>query len=204
MMPARVQHVPILGGIAAWYLPVMTAALGLGAVGIGALELAVALGALGLVAHTIVQSMVLELSPVGLTRGFVLSGRFVGRTTVIAWDAVASVHSDWRQPGDDTALTTTVRDRHGRAIHFTTAMGLGAYWACLAAVTARAPTAHRSGLTMALLSGDAPGRRSVLSAAVTAGILALVIMAFVGIEYIWAQGPSGSPRSTDARYSATR
>jgi hypothetical protein len=204
MTAAPLQHLPVFGGVAAWYLPLMTTALVLGAVGIGVLELTVALGALGLVANMILRGMVLELSPVGLTRGLLLNGSFVGRTTVIAWDAVASMHSEWRRPGDDTALVTTVRDRQGRAIHFTTAMGLGAYWACLAAIAARAPAADCSGLTPAILSSDAPGRRSVASAAVTAAALALVIVAFAGIQYIWAQGRGGASRPGDRPFSAAR
>lgn len=87
-----------------------------------------------------------------------------------------------------------MRDTHGRAIHFTTAMGLRDYWACLAAVAARVPAARRSGLTDALLTGEPPGRRAVLSAAGTAGLLALLIVVLVGIHYLWAQGPSSLTR----------
>jgi len=186
---------PVVGGIAAWHIPIVTATLGLGAVGLGLLELALATGILGFVAQSLLSGVVVEISPRGLTRGFVLDDRFLGRTTAMAWSAVASVHTDWRRPGDDTALATTVRDRQGRAIHFTTAMGLRAYWECLAAVAASAPAAQRSGLTDALLSQDPLGRRTVLSAVATAGALALIIVALVGIHYLWAQGPS-----TQARY----
>lgn len=189
------RHLPVVGGIAGWHVPLVAALLGLGGLGLGLPELALAAGVLGVVGHSLLRGVVVEISTRGLTRGFVLSGRFLGRTTVMAWSAVESVHSDWQRPGDDTALATTVRDYQGRAIHFTTAMGLRTYWESVAAVVAGAPTARRSGLTDALLSQEPPGRRNVLSAAATAGALALVIVALVGIHYLWAQGPS-----TLARY----
>lgn len=188
------QHVPVIGGIAAWHVPLVATTLGLGALGLGLLDLAVAVGVLGFVAQSLLRSVVLEISPRGLTRGMLVNGRFLGRTTVMAWDVVASVHTDWRRPGDDTALATTVRDTHGRAIHFTTAMGLRGYWTCLISVAGRVPAARRSGLTEALLAGEAPGRRTLLSAAATAGVLALVIVTLVGIHYLWAQGPSSLAR----------
>jgi hypothetical protein len=188
------QHVPVVGGVGAWHVPVVATTLGLGALGLGLLEWAVAVGVLGFVAQTLLRSVVVEISPRGLTRGFVLNGRFLGRTTVMAWDAVASVHTDWRRPGDDTALATVVRDGHGRAICFTTAMGLRGYWACLTSVAARVPDGRRSGLTQALLAGEPPGGRAAMSAARTAGALALLLAALVGLHYLWAQGPSSLAR----------
>jgi hypothetical protein len=190
-------RIPVVGGIAAWYVPLVTTTLALGALGLGLLDLAVAVGVAGFVAQSLLRGVVVEVSPRGLTRGFVLEGRFLGRATVMAWDAVASVHTDWRRPGDDTALATTVRDLHGGAIHFTTAMGLGRYWACLAAVAARAPAAGRSGLTEALLADAPPGRQSALSAAATAGLLGLAIVAVAGVHYLWAQGRSSLARSLE-------
>ena len=209
MAANSLRHVPVIGGLAAWLIPLVVTPLGLGAIGLGLLELAVAVGVLGFVAQTLLRSVVVEISPRGLTRGLALNGRFLGRTTVMAWEAVASVHTDWRRPGDDTALATTVRDGHGHAIHFTTAMGLGGYWACLAAVGARVPAARRSGLTDALLSHEAPDRRTLLSGAATAGALALLIVMLVGLHYLFAQGPSsltryleqtGATGHADARY----
>jgi hypothetical protein len=191
------RRVPVIGGIAAWHIPVVAATLGLGALGLGLLEMAVAVGVLGFVAQSALRGVVLEIAPGGLTRGFLLNGRFLGRTTVMTWHAVASVHTEWRRPGDDTALATTVRDAQGRAIHFTTAMGLARYWACLAAITAGAPAARRSGLTEALLDAP-PGRQSTLSAAATAGLLGLVILALVGVHYLWAQGRGSVARSLEA------
>lgn len=188
----------MIGGIAAWPIPLVATILALGALGLGLAEMAVAVAVLGFVAQSVVRGVVVEIAPRGLTRGFALNGRFVGRTTVMGWDTVASVHTDWRRPGDDTALATAVRDAHGHAIHFTTTMGLGAYWGCLAAVVAGAPTARRSGLTEAVLGNGPPGPRSALAAAVTAGALALVIVAVAGIHFLWAQGRSSLSRSLDA------
>jgi hypothetical protein len=204
------RHVPVIGGLATWHIPLVATILGLGALGHGLLELAVAVGVFGFVAQTLLRSVVLEISPRGLTRGLALNGRFLGPTTVMAWEAIASLHTDWRRPGDDTALATTVRDSHGHAIRFTTAMGLRGYWACLAAVGARVPAARRSGLTDALLSNEPPGRRTLLSAAATAGVLALLIVMLVGMHYLFAQGPStltryleqtGGTGPQDARHS---
>ncbi|HEU4370118.1 MAG TPA: hypothetical protein VFV05_17990 [Methylomirabilota bacterium] len=194
MAAGSFRRFPVAGGIAAWQIPLVATALGLGALGLGLVELAVAVGVLGSVAQSLLRGVVVEISPRGLTRGFLLNGRFLGRTTVMAWEAVASVHTDWRRAGDDTALATTVRDGHGRAIHFTTAMGLRGYWACVTSVAARVPAARQSGLTEALVAGEPPGRRSILSAAATAGTLALILVTLVGIHYLWAQGPSSLAR----------
>jgi hypothetical protein len=189
--------VPVIGGIAAWYIPLVATILGLGALGLGLLELASAVGVLAFVAQTLLRSVVVEVSPRGLARGLAVNGRFVGRTTVVAWDTVASVHTDWRVPGDDTALATTVRDGQGHAVYFTTAMGLRRYWACLASVVAHVPAARRSGLTDALLAGEPPSRRSLLSATATAGALALVIVVLVGMHYVLAQGSSSLIRALE-------
>lgn len=194
MSAQALRHVPVVGGLAAWHVPLVTAAVSLGAVGLGLLDLALAVGVAGFVAQQMLRSVVLEIAPRGLTRGLRLNGRFLGRTTVMAWEAVASVHTDWRRPGDDTALATTVRDTQGRAIHFTTAMGLRTYWTCLASVVARVPPGRCTGLTEAILASEPPGRRTFLAAARTAGLLALFLAVLVGIHYLWAQGPSSLSR----------
>jgi hypothetical protein len=191
------RHVPVVGGIAAWSVPLITAVLGLGGVGLGLLEFAVAAGVVGFVAQGLLRSVVVEISERGLARGFILNGRFLGGTTVMPWHTIASVHTDWRRSGDDTALATTVRDREGRAIHFTTTMGLWTFRECLVVVVDRALDAERSGLTETLLSEELPGPRAVLSAATTTGALALVILALVGIHYVWARGPSTVERYLD-------
>jgi len=197
MAAGSLCHFPVIGGVAAWHIPLVLTTLGLGAIRLGLLEIAVAVAGLGFAVQSLLGGRIVEISTRGLTRGFVLNGRFVGRTTVMAWTAVASVHTDWRQPGDDTALGTTVRDHQGHAIHFTTAMGLRAYWTCLAAVAAGAPDAQRLGLTNAVLEGNPPGRSTLLPAAATAGALALVIVALTGIHYLWSQGPSSLTRSIE-------
>jgi hypothetical protein len=191
------RRIPVVGGLAAWHVPLLAGALGLGALAFGLLDVAVVLGGLGFTAQTLLRGVVIEIAPRGLTRGFLLNGRFLGRPTVMSWDAVASVHTDWRRPGDDTALATTVRDSHGRAIHFTTAMGLTGYWSCLAAIASRVPASRRSGLTEALLADAPPGRRSLMSAAATAGLLGLVLVALTGVHYLWSQGRSSLARSLE-------
>jgi hypothetical protein len=193
-----VWRVPIVGGLTAWHVPLVAATLVLGALGLGLFEMAAIVGGLGFVAQSLLRGFVVEIAPRGLTRGLALNGRFVGRPTVMAWDAVASVHTDWRQPGDDTALATTVRDGKGAAICFTTAMGLAAYWRCLAAVAAAAPAADRSGLTGAVLAGDPPGRRGAMSDVAVAGALALVLVGLVGMHYLLAQGRSSLSRALDS------
>lgn len=197
MVVVPVRHVPVIGGLAAWHIPLVTATLGFGALGLGLMEIVLAVALLGYVAQTGLRGLVVEISPRGLTRGFFFNGRFRGCTTVMAWDAVASVHTGWRRLGDDTALLTTVRDGQGHAIHLTTAMGLRAYWSCVASVAAGAPAARRSGLTDALVSHEPPDRRSVLDAAATAATLALVLAALVGVHYLWAQGRSSLERSLE-------
>jgi hypothetical protein len=204
--------------MAAWHVPLVTVTLGLGGLGLGLLELAVSACVLGFVAQSLLRGVVVEIGPQGLTRGFALNGRFLGSTTVMAWDAIVDVNSDWRCPGDDTALRTSVRDGQGRTIDFTTAMGLRTYWSCLGAVAAGAPGAERSGLTEALLSQPSPSRRNVRTGAATVAALALVIVAVASVHWLWAQGRSslerqleqldpeslGSPDATESGVSAAR
>jgi hypothetical protein len=197
MAGSSLRRFPVIGGVAAWHLPLVLTTLALGAIGLGLLEVAVTVAGLGFVAQSLLRGGVVEVSTRGVTRGFVLNGRFLGRTTVMAWAAVASVHTDWRLPGDDTALRTTVRDLQGHAIHFTTAMGLRAYWTCLAAVAAGAPDAERLGLTTAVLASNPLGRSTLLPAAATAGALALMIVGLAGIHYLWSRGSSSLSRSIE-------
>jgi hypothetical protein len=197
MKTGELRQYRIVGGVAAWPIPVVSSMLGLGALRLDALEVAVTIALLGFVAQRLWLAGVVEISAVGLSRGFLLNGRFLGRTTVMAWDAVASIHTGWRYPGDDTALVTIVRDCEGRSIRLSTAMGLCGYWTCLAAIVAGAPRATRTGLTDAVLKDGPPGRRNLLSAAGTAGALALVMIALVGVHYLWAQGRSSFARAID-------
>jgi hypothetical protein len=195
MKTAELQQYRIAGGVAAWPIPVVSSILGLGALTLDALEPTLVIALLGFVAQVLWLGAVVEISPVGITRGFMLNGRFIGRTTVMAWNTIASVQTEWRHPGDDTALVTTVYDREGRSIRLSTAMGLRDYCRCLAAISSSAPFAARSGLTDAVLDEGLPGGRGLISAAATAGVLALVMVALVGVHYLWAQG-----RSSFARY----
>jgi hypothetical protein len=197
MRVAELRQYRIGGGVAAWPIPVVSCILSLGALGLDALEFALAIALIGFVAQTVWLGRVVETSPVGITRGFMLNGRFVGRTTVIAWNAIASVQTKWRHPGDDTALETTVRDGEGRSIHLSTAMGLHDYWTCLAAIVSGAPFATRSGLTDAVVEEGPPGRQGLISAAATAGALALIVVAVVGVHYLWAQGRSSFARQLE-------
>jgi hypothetical protein len=191
------RRVPVIGGMAAWHVPLVTVTLALGGLGLGLLELAVSACVLGFVAQSLLRGVIVEIAPRGLTRGFALNGRFVGSTTVMAWDAIVDVNSDWRCPGDDTALRTSVRDGHGRTIYFTTAMGLRAYWSCLGAVAAGAAGAERSGLTEALLSQPPPSGGNVRTGAATAAALAVVIVAMAGVHCLWAQGRSSLARQLE-------
>jgi hypothetical protein len=197
MKPAELRQYRMTGGVAAWPVPVFSSILALGAFSLDALEVTVSIAVLGFVAQTLWLGAVVEASSVGLTRGFVLNGRFLGRTTVIAWDAIARVDTHWRHPGDDTALVTIIRDDEGRSIRLSTAMGLHGYWTCLAAIVSAAPHATRSGLTDAVLADGPPGRQGIMSAAATAGALALVMVALVGVHYLWAQGASSVARYQD-------
>jgi hypothetical protein len=189
------RRYPLTGGIAALRLPVLAGVMALGGIALGAWDAAAGLLALGLLGASLWRGFVVEVSAVGLTRGFVLKDRFLGGTTIIPWPAVAEVRTEWCRPGEDMALETLVRGRDGTVIRLTTSMGLGSYWACLAAIVHRAPGAVQSGLTLATLADGPPTRRETLAAVRTAGALALVLVALVGMYYVWAQG-----RSYLARY----
>jgi len=190
-----VHRFPLMGGVTALRVPFVAALAGAGALAVGAWDVAGGVAVLGTIVQGLWRSVVLDLSPTGLTRGFVLRGAFLGPATVLAWPTIVDVHTDWCRPGDDTALETTVRGRDGTMLRFSTAMGFAAYWACLAEVVRHVPGAVRSGLTEATLDEGQPGRSQMFAAAKTAGALALLLVALVGLYYVLAQG-----RSSLARY----
>jgi hypothetical protein len=190
------RRYPVMGGVAARSGPLVVALLvAFGGLARDAWGLALGVVAVALVLVALRRSLVVEVSPDGLARGLVLNEAFVGRPTAMAWKAVVDIHTDWSRPRDQSSLQTAVRAQNGATIRFSTAMGMGGYWACLADVVGHVPEAHRSGLTEALLTEGPPRRREVCAAAMVAGGLALVLAALVGVFYVWAQG-----RSSLARY----
>ena len=195
--PGVARRYPLLGGAAAWYLPLLAAVLAASAVAFAAFDLAIGAAALGWAVQRLTRSLVLELSPTGLTRGVLGMGAFRARTTVIPWGDVAEVHTAWRRPADDFALETVVRDREGRTIRLSTAMGLAPYWACLAEIVRHVPAAARSGLTDAVLADGPPSRHHVVSALGPAAGLALVLAALVAVHALWAQGRSSLARDLE-------
>jgi hypothetical protein len=196
--PGVARRYPLLGGAAAWYLPLLAAVLAASAVVFAAFDVAIGAAALGWAVHRLTRSLVLEISATGLTRGVLGMGAFRARTTVMSWGAVAEVHTAWCRPADDFALETVVRDREGRTIRLSTAMGLAAYWTCLAEIVQRAPAAARSGLTDGVLADGPPARHDVVSALGTAAGLALVLAALVALHALWAQGQSSLARDLEA------
>jgi hypothetical protein len=191
------RRYPVVGGVAAWRLPLLTTLLALGGLALDAWGLAVGVVVLGWVGHRLRQSVVIEVSPDGLAQGLVLEGAFVGRTVSMSWRSVVAVETDWRGPGDESALETSVRGRDGTMIRLSTAMGFQNYWACLAEIVRQAPGAVRPGLTDAALAGGPPARRDVIAATKTAGALALILAAMIGVCYVWAQGRSSLSRDLE-------
>jgi hypothetical protein len=188
------QRYPAVGGAAAWRLPILTTLLAFSGLALDAWGLAVGVVVLGWVGHRLWRSVVIEVSPDGLARGFALDGHLVGATTSMAWSAVVAVESDWWEPDDHRALETAIRSRDGTTIRISTAMGLRSYWACLAEIVQRAPEAVHEGLTDAMLAGGPPAGRDLLAAARTAGALALILGAMIGLCYVLAQGRSSLSR----------
>lgn len=188
------RRYPVVGGVAAWRLPVLTALLALAGLALDARGVAVAVVVLGWVGHRLWRSVVIEVSPDGLARGFALDGIALGRTTSMPWRSIVAVETDWWEPDDDHALETTVRSRDGTTIRLSTAMGLQSYWACLAEIVRRAPWAVRSELTDATLAGGPPSSRDLIAATKTAGALALILAAMIGLCYVLAQGRSSLSR----------
>ena len=195
--PIVARRYPLLGGAAAWYLPLLAAVVGAGAVAFEGLDVAIGAAALGWAVYRLTRSVVVEVSPGGLTRGLLGMGAFRARTTFIPWSAVAEVHTAWCRPGDDFALETAVRDREGRTIRQSTAMGLAPYWACLAEIVRHVPAAARSGLTDAVLADGPPSRHHVVSALGTVAGLALILAALVAVHALWAQGRSSLARDLE-------
>ena len=194
----------VLGGAAAWCVPLTTAALATAALALGLPELSVAVGVLGWVGHGVSRSLVVEPAPAGLTRGVLLGGRFLGRATVMPWPTIVEIRTDWARRGDDSALVTSVRDTDGGTMHFSTSMGMRDFWACLADVVRSAPDAERTGLTHTLLVEGPPAPHHARSSAMAAATLALVLLALVGIHYVWAQGRSSFARYLDEVQAVSR
>lgn len=188
------QRYPVVGGATAWRLPILTTLLALAGLALDAWGLAVGVVVLGWVSHRLWRSVVIEVSPDGLARGWALDGRFVGAPASMAWSAVVAVETDWWEPDDHRALETAIRSRDGTTIRISTAMGLRSYWACLAEIVRRAPGAVHEGLTDATLTGGPPAGRDLLAAAKTAGALALILVAMIGLCYVLAQGRSSLSR----------
>jgi hypothetical protein len=111
------------------------------------------------------------------------------------------VRTGWRRPGDDSALETVVCDREGRVIRLSTAMGLAAYWACLAEIVRRAPDAARIGLTDRVLAEGPPTRQDLVAAARIAVTLALILAAIAAVHYVWAQGSSTLARDLERAFA---
>lgn len=195
--PVGVRRYPVLGGAAAWCLPLLAVLFAAAAGAFRAVDVAVGVAALGWAVHRLSRSVVVETSPIGLTRGLLALGTFRTRATVIPWRSIVEVRTAWARPGDDSMLETAVRDREGRTIRLSTTMGLAAYWACLAEIVRRAPAAARVGLTDGLLAEGPPERHQLVAATRAAGALALVLVAIVAVHFLWAQGRSSLVRDLE-------
>jgi hypothetical protein len=196
------RHFSVVGGPAAWGLAGLAGLLVAGAAAFKGTDAAAVVAVLAWMVHRLSRSVVVETSPAGITRGLLALGAFRARPTVIAWLAVVEVRTAWLRPHDDSALETVVRDREGRSIRLSTAMGLAAYWACLAEIVRRAPSAARVGLTDDVLADGPPGQRDLVAALRAAAALALILGAIVAVHYVWAQGRSSLARDLE-RASAT-
>jgi hypothetical protein len=191
------RRYPVVGGMAAWRLPLLASLLALAGVALDAGGWALGVLGFGWLANRLWQCVVVEVSPDGLARGLLVEGTFLRPPAAIAWSAVVAVETDWCDPGDHSGLETRVRGRDGTTIRLSTAMGCRGYWSCLEAIVRRAPGAARSGLTDATLAGGPPARREVLAAAKTSAVLALVLVALIGVFYVWAQGRSSLARDLE-------
>lgn len=188
---------PVIGGVASRGAPLLGALAALGTGVAAGWDLAVAVVLLLTAIAALWPRVVVQVSGAALVRGRRAGRTTVGALVVIPWPRVTTIHTDWRRPGDDTALETVVTGADGAAIRFSSTMGLHAYRACLADVTARAPRARRAGLTEAVLASRS-ARGELLPAAATAAGLALLLAALVGLHYVWAQGKSSLARQLEA------
>jgi hypothetical protein len=118
--------------------------------------------------------LVVEVAAAGLTRGVLLGGKFLPPALVMPWRSVVEIRTEWRRPGDCSALDTEVRGRDGAVIRLSSAMGLGAYLATLALIVRLAPGAARSGLTEEVLAEAPPDLAGAFPALVAASAAALV------------------------------
>jgi hypothetical protein len=192
-----VRRYRVVGGLTACTLPVLAGAVVVAALAADAGHLAVGAAAAGAAATALARSLVIQVAPAGLARGFVLRSIPLGWSVALPWRAIVEVHTDWHRRGGDSAIETTVSGVDGTAIRLSSAMGLDGYWACLADIARGAPWALRSGLTDTVLAEGPPTRRDVLSAAGVAGALALVLVAMAGIHYVWSHGRSSLQRDLD-------
>ncbi len=195
--PVDVHRYPVVGGTAACCLPLLAVLLATAAVAFRGIEVAAGIGAVGWIAHRLSRSVVVETSPIGLTRGMLALGTFHARATIIPWRSIVEVHTAWSRQGDDSALETAVRDREGRTIRLSTTMGLAAYWACLAEIARRVPAVARGGITDRVLADGPPERRDLVAAIRAAAALALVLAAIASVHYLWAQGRSSLARDLE-------
>lgn len=173
----------LVGGAAGLRLPLLTLLLLLCAAALGEWSLGLVVALLGAAAAGLERAQVVEVSARGFARGVEVGGRLLSVRTVVAWDAVAEIESSWRGPGDHTVIETTVLDRSGGRIRFTSRMGLSTYRALLAEVTRLAASARRTGLTERLLEeAAAPGRTVPLDAGL---LLALGVLAAWAAALPW-------------------
>jgi hypothetical protein len=183
MRPSR--RYPLIGGAAGWRLPLLTLLLLLCAAALGEWVLGSVVALLGAAAAGFERAQVVEVTARGLTRGMEVGGRLLAVHAVVAWDAVTDIESDWREPGDHTVLETTVIDRSGARIGFTSRMGLSAYRTLLAEVAGLAATARRSGLTQRLIE-EAVAAPGSAGGSLDAGLLlALGILAGWAVALPW-------------------
>ena len=165
-----------VGGVAALQIPVLVTVSMLCAIAAGEWTVVAAIALGGLVLAGLDARTVVEISPVGLTRGFTLRGAFVTPARVLAWRSVAEVTTAWRAPNDFSVLETVVSTHDGARITFSSRMGFAAYRALVAEVTRAAPAARRRGLTDAVLTDPVTGPRArVMVTSAVAGVVLFVV-----------------------------